>query len=48
MIELETIVEVKPIGNADMKSGSEVLRNMNYVQENYDGMTILFLHPNVR
>ena len=41
--EEETINEVKPIGSVDMKSG------MNYGQEeNYDGMTILFLHSDVR
>ena len=40
--------EVLPIEGADMKSGSEGLRNMNYGQENYDGMTILFLHSNGR
>ena len=45
--EEETINEVKPVGSSDMKSGSEVLQNMNYEQENYDGMTILFLHSNV-
>ena len=39
---------MKPIGSSDMKSGSEVLRNMNYGQENYDGMVILFLHSDVR
>ena len=42
--EEETINEVKP----DMNSGSEVSQNMNYGQENYDGMTILFLHSNGR
>ena len=46
--EEEMIHEAKPIGSSDMKSGSEVLRNMNYGQENYDGMTILFLHSNGR
>ena len=30
--EEETINEVEPIGSADMKSGSEGLRNMNYAQ----------------
>ena len=42
------IIEVKPIGSSDMKSGSEGLRNMNYGQENDDGMTILFFHSDVR
>ena len=37
--EEEAINKEKPIGGADMKSGSEGLRNMNYRQENYDGMT---------
>ena len=48
MAEEETINEVNPIEGADMESGSEGLRNMNYGQENYDGITILFLHSNVR
>ena len=46
--EEKTINEVKPIGNPDKESGSEELRNMNCGQENYDGMTIIFLHLNVR
>ena len=48
MAEEKIINEVKAIRSSDMKSGSEVLRNMNYGQENYDGMTILFLHSNGR
>ena len=40
--EEKTIIEVKPTESADVKSGSEVLRDMIYGQENDDGMTILF------
>ena len=40
--EEETNNEIKPIGGADMKSGSEALRNKNDGQGNYDGMTISF------
>ena len=40
--EEEVIEEMKPIGSAEMKIGSEVLRNMNNGQENYDGITISF------
>ena len=40
--EEETINEINPIGSGDMKSGSEVLRNKNDGQGNYDGMTISF------
>ena len=36
--------EIKPIGRAGMKSGSEALRNKNDGQGNYDGMTISFWH----
>ena len=45
--EEETINEVKPIRSSERKSVSEVLPNMNYGHENYDGMNILFLHSYV-
>ena len=46
--EEEAIEETKPFWSAVMNSGFKVLRNMNYGQENNYGMTILFLHSNVR
>ena len=46
--EEEVIEEMKPIGSAEMKIGSEVLRNMNNGQENYDGITISFWQSNAR
>ena len=42
------MTEIKPIGNADLKSGSELLRNENDGQGNYDGMTVSFWHSNAR
>ena len=42
--EEEMIDETKPFWSAEMKSGSEVLRNMNDGQGKYDGMTVLFWH----
>ena len=40
--EEEAIEEIKPFWSAEMKSGSEVLRNRNDGQGNYDGMNISF------
>ena len=46
--EKETIEETKPVWSAEMRSGSEVLLNMNDGQGNYDGMTVSFWHSNAR
>ena len=48
MAEEETINEMNHFWNAEMKSGSEVLRNENDGQGNYDGMTVSFWHSNAR
>ena len=48
MAEEETINEMNNFSSAEMKSGSEVLRNENDGQGNYDGMTVLFWHSNAR
>ena len=45
--EEEAIAEMKPIGSADMKSGSEVFQNKDDGQANYDGMIILIWYSNV-
>ena len=37
-------IETKPFWSAEMKSSSEVLRNENDGQGNYDGMTVSFWH----
>ena len=44
--EEEAIEEIKPFCSAGMKSDSEVLRNKNDGQGNYDGMTVSFCHSN--
>ena len=46
--EEETIHKIKHFRSAEMKNGSEVLRNKNDGQGNCDGMTVSFWHSNVR
>ena len=46
MAKEETINEINHFWSAEMKSGSEVLRNENDGQGNYEGMTVSFCHLN--
>ena len=46
--EEEATNEIKPFCSTKMKSGSEILRNMNDGQGNYDGMTVSFWHSNAQ
>ena len=48
MAEDGTVNEINHFSSAEMKSGSEVLRNENDGQGNYDGMAVLFWHSIAR